>query len=87
MYGTWKELNEREVVWKFNTPPNPYEKGIYTMHKKDKTIGTGTFLITQVGGQLKVTLKGEYVYDLSMKPDGKEMVWTQGDEVRRFVLI
>jgi hypothetical protein len=86
MYGTWKELNEREVVWKFNTPPGPYQNGIYTMHKKDKTIGTGTFLLTKVDGQLRVTLKGEYVYDLFIKPDGKGMTWTNGDEIRHFVL-
>ena len=86
LYGTWKELNEREVNWKFNTPPTPYDKGIYTMHKKDKRIGTGTFVITQVDKRLQVTLKDAYVYDLFISPGGKEMTWTNQEELRRFVL-
>jgi hypothetical protein len=87
LYGTWKELNENEVNWKFNTPPGPYKNGTYTMHKKDKTIGTGTFIITKVGEQLQVTLKGAYVYDLSITPGGKRMTWTNNEEVRHFVLL
>jgi hypothetical protein len=86
LYGTWKELNEREVNWKFTTPPRPRQSGVYTMHKKDKTIGTGVFLITMVDEQLQVTLKGEYVYNLFINADGKEMTWTNNEEVRHFVL-
>jgi hypothetical protein len=86
LYGTWMELNEREVQWKFDAPAGPYQKGIYTMHKKERTLGKGTFLLSKVDRQLHVILKDVYAYSLFISPDGKEMTWTNPEENRRFVL-
>jgi hypothetical protein len=87
LYGRWKELNDRGVEWKFETPPRPSENGVYTMHQKDKTLGKGTFLITKESQRLQVTLKGAYTYDVFISNSGREMTWSTVGELRQFVLL
>jgi hypothetical protein len=87
LYGTWKELNEREIEWKFDTQPGPYVNGLYTMHKDKKTLGKGTFLISKIDQRLQVTLKGAYTYDVYISAKGREMTWSNIEELRKFVLV